>query len=265
MIAFSNCKINIGLNIVSKRADGYHNIDSLMYPIQYCDMVEVLHSSKFELINLGLKIDCSTEDNLCYKAYNLMAGKYKIDPVKIVLYKKIPFGTGLGAGSSNAAFTIKLIDNLFQLNLSNDDMKNIASELGSDCSFFIENKPSIVSGRGEILKNSDLNLDKYKIVVVLTKFNISTKAAYSAITPKEQEISIEEKIKKPIKEWKNILTNDFEEYAFSLYPQLADIKNKFYDEGAIYSQMSGSGTAIFAIFEERSREIKIDGVELITI
>lgn len=265
MLSFSNCKINIGLNIISKREDGYHNIDSLFYPIKLCDIVEVLHSTKFEIINLGLKIDCSETENLCYKAYSIMKKNYNIDPIKIILYKKVPFGSGLGAGSANAAYTIKLINEMKNLNISIEEMKNIASSIGSDCSFFIENKASIVSGKGDILQEINLNLNEYKIVIALPKIKINTKKAYLAVTPYKQEISLKEKFKKPINEWKNYISNDFESYAFSIFPELQKIKEKFYEKGAIYSQMSGSGSSIFAIFEEIPNNIYFSDAKIIII
>ncbi|MDR2835276.1 MAG: 4-(cytidine 5'-diphospho)-2-C-methyl-D-erythritol kinase [Bacteroidales bacterium] len=265
MIAFSNCKINIGLNILNKRGDNFHNIETIFYPIPFFDIIEILPSEKFELINEGIKIDCEIEKNLCYKAFKIIENKFDINPVKIILYKNIPFGTGLGAGSANATFTIKLLNEFFDLKISKNQMKNFASKIGADCPFFIENKPVFASGTGNILEEIFLCLDNYFIVIAIPEISVNTALAYKNSTPAIPQENLKNLIKLPILEWKNCIKNDFEKNVFAEFPILENIKNEMYENGAIYAQMSGSGSSVFGIFEKNPEKIKLKFCENLKI
>ena len=249
MLCFPNTKINIGLNVISKRPDGYHNIETIFYPIDFCDILEILPSKSFQLVNYGIQIDCAVEKNLCFKAYKILEQIYNIPPVKIILHKKIPFGTGLGAGSSNAASTLILLNKMNCLNLSEEKLIEYASLLGADCAFFIKNKPVAASGIGNVFNDIELCLKNKYIVVCIPSVSVNTANAYSKITPKEPVKSLSELVKMPVAEWKNHIKNDFEDTVFKEYPILQEIKSELYENGAVYAQMSGSGAAVFGIFE----------------
>ena len=253
MIAFPNCKINIGLNIINKRDDGFHNLESVFYPVSLCDILEITENKNNEptqIINTGLVVDCPMEKNLCFKAYQLLKKDFDLPEVTIHLHKIIPFGAGLGGGSSDAAFSITLLNSLFSLNLSNEKMREYAAILGSDCAFFIENKAAIATGRGEILKPIELNLLEYSIILVKPQINISTAEAFSGLKPETPNYSLQLSINQHITEWKNALQNDFEKHLFLKYPILSEIKSVLYQQGALYAAMSGSGSTIYGIFEK---------------
>jgi 4-diphosphocytidyl-2-C-methyl-D-erythritol kinase len=257
MICFPNIKINIGLDIISKRADGYHNIETVFFPVPYYDILEVLPSSGFEFINKGLKIDCPVEKNLCYKAYKLLSDEYKINPVKIILYKNISFGTGLGAGSSDAAFTLKIINDLYSLNLSDDRLLELASSIGADCAFFIKNRPLLATGTGNIFTEVELQLKNKILVLCIPQISVNTASAYKNCNPGIPEKKLSELIKLPVSQWKNNIKNDFETVVFKEFPVLNNIKQCLYDKGAEYVQMSGSGSAIFGIFSDLPENLEI--------
>lgn len=250
MISFPNCKINLGLNILSKRDDGYHEISTVMYPIEIQDILEVVKSDTFKFTSSGLNIPGESDSNLCVKAYDILVRDYKIDPVHIHLYKNIPMGAGLGGGSADGAFTLKLINELYELNIPNDQLKNYAAELGSDCAFFIENIPQYASGRGEELEPFNLTLNGKTIVLINDGTHISTQEAYGNVTPKIPENNVQDILSKPLSEWKNLLHNDFEQGVFKNHPQLATYIEKLYESGAEYAAMTGSGSTIFGIFNE---------------
>ncbi len=256
MISFPNIKINLGLNIVEKRTDGYHNIETVFYPVQFNDILEILKSDKFEFINTGIKIDCNIEQNLCYKAWQLMNKKYSIGPVKIILHKNVPVGTGLGAGSSNAAFTIKSLNELFDLNLSEDEQISIASVLGADCAFFIKNKPVFATEKGDKFSDINISLKNYYLLICLPKVSVKTAEAYKNCLPKKPEKNISEILKTEIHHWKNYLVNDFENTVFLKYPDLKQLKEDIYLNGSIFGLMSGSGSAIYGIFENEPKNLK---------
>lgn len=261
MVSFPNCKINLGLNILRKRPDGYHDLESVFYPISLSDILEITENQhKTELINTGLEIECPMDKNLCYKAYELLKKKFDLPHVRIHLHKIIPFGAGLGGGSSDAAYTIKLLNELFALNLSVAKMQKYAAMTGSDCAFFINNIPAIATGRGEILKKTDLNLSHYKILLIKPNIHISTAEAYSGIKPSMPEISIEEVIKKPLADWKFLLKNDFETHLFTKYSELAAIKETLYSSEAIYAAMSGSGSTVFGIYPKDFNTTKVKSI-----
>jgi len=250
MICFPNIKINIGLDIISRRDDGYHNIETVFIPVPYNDILEILPSDKFELINEGIQIDCPVEKNLCYKAYKILEEQYKIPPVKIILYKNVPFGTGLGSGSSDAAHTLILLNKIFKLDLADETLLQIASTLGADCAFFIKNKPVIASGVGNIFKEINIDFAGKHLLLCLPDVSVNTANAYKNCKPSIQEKSLAELLKLPLSEWKNNIKNDFENTVFTDFPVLRKIKDELYKKGAIYAQMSGSGSAIFGIFDQ---------------
>ena len=252
MICFPNCKINLGLSITEKRTDGFHNLETIMYPLNLSDVLEIIVASDnhFEFHSTGLPINGEQSNNLVVKAFQLLQSEYQLPPVKIHLHKIIPIGAGLGGGSSDAAFTIKTLNDLFNLELSISKMQSYARKLGSDCAFFIENKPVWATNKGDHFEQIQLNLNNYFLVVIQPNFHINTAEAYSWIKPKVKEKSIQEIIIGPIENWESNLKNDFEEEVFSRFPEIEEIKDQLYKFGAIYASMSGSGSAVFGIFKK---------------
>ncbi|AWV98085.1 4-(cytidine 5'-diphospho)-2-C-methyl-D-erythritol kinase [Arcticibacterium luteifluviistationis] len=251
MISFPNAKINIGLNILHKREDGFHNIESVFYPIAWQDALEACIASSFEFNSSGLDIPGDTKNNLIIKAYKLL--EEFIPPkekVKIHLHKVIPMGAGLGGGSADGAFALKLLNELFKLNLSEELLESMAGKLGSDCPFFIQNKPVFCYDRGIKFKEIDLDLSSYKICVVNPNIHISTAEAYGAITTSLPKNALMDAIKKPIAAWKGIITNDFEEPLAKKYPKIGAIKKQLYTLGACYASMTGSGSTVYGIFDK---------------
>ncbi len=253
MICFPNCKINLGLSVTNKRPDGFHNIETVLYPVQLFETLEIIKASdnKFSFQTSGLTIKGNIDNNLCLKAYKILAEDFDLPPVKIYLYKNIPIGAGLGGGSADAAFMIKLLNDLFQLFLSSDKIKYYARQLGSDCAFFIDNKAVFAFEKGDLFEQINLNLKNYFIAIVKPDIHINTSKAYSGIKPVKKEKSIKEIIELPVYEWKFNLFNDFEKSIFKTYPEIKNIKAKLYDSGAVYSAMSGSGSAVYGIFENQ--------------
>jgi 4-diphosphocytidyl-2-C-methyl-D-erythritol kinase len=251
MVTFPNVKINLGLNILSKREDGYHNLQSIFYPVDWCDILEIVKADSFRFEMSGLQIPGDSKDNLVVKAYELMKSRHSIAPVSIHLHKTIPTGAGLGAGSSNGAFALKMLNEIFDLNLDKTTLLRYASQLGSDCPFFIENIPCHVSGRGEILENTGLNLSDYWIKIVHPGLHISTKEAFSKIVPKIDAKSLKSITNNEGLDFKKHFINDFEESLSESYPQLQKIKQELLNEGAFYASMSGSGSAIYGLFKNK--------------
>lgn len=252
MITFPNAKINIGLDVLNKRPDGYHNIESLFYPIPLQDALEILPSNAgLEYTTSGIVLECESEDNLVVKAFRLMQDKYKLPNVKIHLHKHIPFGAGLGGGSADAAFTLKMLNAMFELNITEHELIAYAAVLGADCAFFIKNTPQIASGIGEVLMDSAINLKGKFLLLVKPDIEVPTANAYKFIQPSLPELSLKENLTFPINEWKKAVKNDFELSVFKQYPSLSDVKDKMYELGAIYAAMSGSGSSIFGIFDEK--------------
>lgn len=251
MIVFPNAKINIGLNIVEKRADGFHNIETVFYPIKLSDILEInISDTDFEFTNTGLIIEKGVaKNNLCFRAYNLLNQNHSIKPVRIHLHKIIPSGAGLGGGSSDASFTLNAINTLQKVNLDYEELINYAGKLGSDCPFFIKNRQVYATGTGNIFEETELNLSSTYLVIVHPKIHVNTAKAYTSCTPKKPDKSLKELIKTPIETWKNSIHNDFEESVFSLFPEIKRIKQELYNSGAIYASMSGSGSAVFGIFK----------------
>ncbi|MFC2118858.1 4-(cytidine 5'-diphospho)-2-C-methyl-D-erythritol kinase [Bacteroidota bacterium] len=258
MLLFPNTKINIGLNITEKRNDGFHNIESLLYPIGLSDILEVVEmsgspgNSGYKFNQTGYKLDIPTEKNLCVKAYNLLSGYYDLPAVSIHLHKIVPTGSGLGGGSSDAVYILKVLNEMFFLDIQESKMIEFSSMLGSDCPFFVKNQASFVKGRGEIISNSDLKLSGLFLTLVIPGIHIDTKFAYSIVKPKKPDKSIEEIIKYPLSRWKGLLKNDFEKEIFRVSPEIGFIKQELYNMGAIYASMTGSGSSVYGIFKKRT-------------
>lgn len=266
MIVFPCAKINLGLNIVGKREDGYHNLETVFYPIPLYDALEIKYmDEKFpsevacDLKVTGNAVDCDERNNLVVKAYDLLAANFKLPRVHAHLYKHIPSQAGLGGGSSDAAFMIRLLDERFRLNIGNPEMERYAAKLGADCAFFIEAEPAYAMGIGDELQPVDApqgNLNGYYLVLVKPNVAVSTKDAYSAITPKKPAKNCRDIVRQPIETWKDELVNDFEAPIFKMHPELEEIKNKLYEQGAVYASMSGSGSALYGIFKKKPEEIE---------
>ena len=248
MISFPNAKINIGLNVVSKRGDGYHNLETIFYPVQLSDALEFVTSEKIQLSNTGIKIGGSPEDNLVIKAYKILAADFSIPPVKFHIHKNIPFGGGLGGGSSDGAFALKMLNKYFNLKLSNVQLEGYASRLGADCPFFIQNLPVFATGTGNRFESIQLNLSDYQIVIVKPDFSVNTADAYQNIIPAKPKYCLKDLVKEPIESWGDLIINDFEKTVFSRFPQIENLKKLLYSLGAVYSSMSGSGSAVYGIF-----------------
>ena len=259
MISYPNAKINLGLNVVRKRQDGFHDIESVFYPIPWCDILEIVPeksgSGRVMFTSSGIDIPSSGYVNLCEHVYNLMHDDCDLPSVKIHLHKIIPIGAGLGGGSADAAFTAKLLNEMFDLRLPNDHLRAVVSQAGSDCPFFIENKPAYVTGRGEILEPFDLDLSGYWIVLVNPNIHIGTKEAYSRITPVEPVFSPRLYLLEDVSDWKNSVKNDFERSIFPNHPEIEKLKTQLYDFGAEYASMTGSGSTVFGLFENEPQQM----------
>lgn len=250
MVAFPPCKINIGLYVINKRDDGYHNLVSCFYPVPWTDVLEVIPSEKLSFSCSGSIIPGNENDNLCLKAYALLRKEFDLPAVKIHLHKIIPTGAGLGGGSSDAAYTLRMLNTIFKLNLSSEKLSYYASILGSDCSFFIYDKPRLATSRGEILSDMSLSLSGHHLIIVKPEVHVSTAEAYGGVTPQPANINLEEFLQnQSIRKWKGVVKNDFEDSVFKNHPVINDIKNRLYEKGALYASMSGSGSAVFGIFE----------------
>lgn len=266
MLIFSNCKINLGLRILRKRTDGYHDLETVFYPIPFNDVIEVIRTGEqVQFSSSGIPIDVEPAQNLCMKAYALLKGLYELPPFKLHLHKSIPSGAGLGGGSANAAFTLKLLNAKFNLGLNTTQLLDLALQLGSDCPFFIVNKPCLATGRGELFESIDLSrLKGYKLVLVNPGIHISTAWAFSRVRITGSSASIKDLVSQPLENWKHTLVNDFEEAVFSEYPVIAQLKNELYSRGAIYASMSGSGSTVFGIFESVG-ELNLPGMKVMEL
>ena len=260
MIAFPNIKINLGLSITEKRPDGYHNLETVFYPVALEDALEIRPlpkaslpeaDKKITLHQYGMEIAGNPEDNLVTKAYSLLDKEFHLPPVEIHLYKHIPSGAGLGGGSSDAAFMMKLLNEQFHLNLSEEQLEIYAATLGADCAFFIKNKPVYAEGIGNIFSPIELSLKGYQIMIVKPDVFVSTREAFANIHPHHPEYPVKEVIRRPITEWKDILINDFESSVFPQHPVIGEIKEELYNQGALYASMSGSGS-VFGLFAPES-------------
>lgn len=254
MITFPNAKINLGLNIVEKRPDGYHNLETIFYPINLQDALEVTrrenNDKEYTLHISGSSLEGEPEDNLVVKAYKLLKKDYPgLLPVDIHMYKHIPAGAGLGGGSSDAACMIKLLNDKFSLGLSTERMEEYAVKLGADCSFFIRNKPVFATGIGNLFEPVELSLKGYHIILIKPDIFVSTRDAFAEIKPVRPAVSLKEIVKQPMEAWKNSMKNDFEDSVFKKFPEIAAIKDELYDLGAVYAAMSGSGSSVYGIFK----------------
>lgn len=266
MLTFPCAKINLGLNITSKREDGYHNLETIFYPVPLTDALEVklMHDDfpsdePCDLKITGNAVDCDEKNNLVIKAYTLLAQDFKLPRVHTHLVKRIPMQAGLGGGSADGAFMIRLLDERFRLNMGFAEMERYASRLGSDCAFFITTEPSFGTGRGEVLEPVNIaehNLQGYYIAIVKPAIAVSTREAFKQIICRQPEHCCRDIVRQPVETWKTVLTNDFEEPAFKQHPELADIKQQLYDLGAVYAQMSGSGSAFFGLFRTDPQQLK---------
>ena len=253
MITFPNAKINIGLNVVEKRPDGYHNLETVFYPIPLEDALEINPPTKdaqsactFTLT--GINIEGNSEDNLVMKAYRLLGAHYPLPPVQIHLHKHIPTGAGLGGGSSDAAYMLKLLNECFGLNIPTDKLEEYAARLGADCAFFVRNQPVYAEGIGNVFTPIKLSLKGYGLIVIKPGVFVSTRDAFAPIKPHRPAQNLQDLVKRPINEWKENIINDFEASVFPKFPIIGTLKEKLYQSGAIYAAMSGSGSSVYGLF-----------------
>ncbi|MGC4235658.1 MAG: 4-(cytidine 5'-diphospho)-2-C-methyl-D-erythritol kinase [Niabella sp.] len=253
MIVFSNCKINIGLYITQKRTDGYHNLETVFLPLPLFDVIELMEADTTTISVLGQPVPGNSEDNIILKAWWLLKKDFPALPaIHFYLLKNVPVGAGLGAGSANGTYTLAALNNKFHLNLSADQLISYALQLGSDCPFFIKNKPSFASGRGELFEEVSPDLSGYKIVLVNPGIHISTPLAFSQVQPKLAPVNLKEAVSWPVKEWKNLIKNDFEAAVIKLHPEIGTIKQSLYDMGADFALMSGSGSTVYGFFKKET-------------
>lgn len=257
MVNFPNGKINLGLNIISKRTDGFHNLETIFYPIPYRDVLEIIRAPATATNDLfqttGLPILGNTEDNLCLKAVRILRKDFPLLPyLQLHLHKIIPMQAGLGGGSADGAFTLSLINKQFQLGLSAEKLEHYALELGSDCPFFIHNTPAYASGRGEILQPIDFQLSGYQLILVHPTLAISTKEAFKGIIPGAPPMNLFQAIRLPVESWPSYIHNDFERSVLQLYPELAQIKTALYAHGAVYASLTGTGSTVYGLFNNKA-------------
>lgn len=259
MITFPNSKINLGLNVVEKRPDGYHNLETVFYPVNLQDALEITTAKdsekEYTLHITGTPVECPPEDNLVVKAYLLLKKDFELPNVNIYMFKHIPSGAGLGGGSSDAAFMIKALNLKYHLNLTTGQMENYASSLGADCAFFIQDKPVFATGIGNLMEPVSLSLKGYYILLVKPDIHVSTREAYETIRPHCPDLSLKELIKRPVDTWKSSMVNDFEESVFARHPGIRELKEKIYGLGAVYASMTGSGSAVYGLFEKQIPEL----------
>ena len=267
MILYANCKINLGLDILRRREDGFHDLETVMIPVpEVCDIVEVEMvegASTFE--QKGLVVDCDVEQNLCVKALRLMQRLYGVGEARICLDKRVPFGAGLGGGSSDATAVILALNELYNLNLSEERLVEIAAMIGSDTAFFVRNTPQLCAGRGEKMEPIELPLQGKYLAIAKPEEGVSTKEAYAGVKPALPEVRLTEALQCPIREWQGVVKNDFEPHIFDAHPAIAELKNAMLKAGAIYASMSGSGSAVFGIFDNKPQlDIKTNNYLIIT-
>lgn len=251
MLQFPNAKINLGLDILRRRPDGYHDIETVMWPIGWCDVLEIVPSKSMNttLTVTGRPVACPPEKNLVMKAYHALADRVGgLPPVDIYLRKIIPDGAGLGGGSSDASFTLRMLNEIFSLGLEDEELATVAATLGADCPFFIYNRPMLATGTGTDLSPVDVDLGGLRTVIVKPPVSVPTAAAYSAVTPAVPSRPLIERLASPVAEWQGSVVNDFEPSVFPAYPAVADVKRKLMEAGAVYVSMSGSGSAVYALF-----------------
>ena len=276
MINFPIAKINLGLNVVSKRDDGYHNLETVFYPVPIKDALEVFPMEdgfpsdvRCDLKVTNLFIDGDEQKNLVVKAYNMIAQDYELPRVHVHLYKHIPTQAGMGGGSSNCAYMIRLLNEMFSLGMSDEKMIGYAARLGADCAFFIKAQPAYAEGIGEKLQPISIDLSGCKMLVVRPNIPVSTKEAFSLITPQVPKKNCLDIVRQPIETWKDELVNDFERSVFAIHPEIGRLKEMMYEQGAVYAAMSGSGSSVFGLFsdtpDEKSFVVCMDELSIFTI
>jgi 4-diphosphocytidyl-2-C-methyl-D-erythritol kinase len=248
MILFPNAKLNIGLNVVSQRPDGFRNLESCFYPVQWCDALEILPADATQFNLSGIPVPGDAQTNLCLKAYELLRADYNLAPVVMHLHKNIPIGAGLGGGSADAAFALRLLNELFGLNLTTAQLQEYARGLGSDCAFFIWNQPVFATGRGDVFQDISLDLTGYGCTVVYPDLHITTAEAFGQLVPQAPAQPLLDTLQQDISTWKDTVKNDFEKALFPRYPVLGELKAELYRQGALYASMTGSGSAVFGLF-----------------
>jgi 4-diphosphocytidyl-2-C-methyl-D-erythritol kinase len=255
MLQFPNAKINIGLSVLRKRPDGYHDLETVFVPVAWCDALEFIPAETTSLHTHGIQVTGNPESNLVWKAYALMRTRFpSLPPLEIHLEKIIPHGAGLGGGSADAAFMLNGLNTHFALGLQQNELIELALQLGSDCPFFIYNRPCLAYGRGEQLKPINLNLASWRVVLIKPNFSMSTALAFQGITPKEPAHSLAERIAQPIAQWRNNIVNDFEAPLIQHYPHIALIRDSLYQAGCTYASLSGSGSTVFGLFEAHQEQ-----------
>ena len=252
MVTFPPCKVNLGLHILRRREDGYHDIDTCFYPVPFTDILEIIQASYLHFSSSGLLIPGNSKDNLCLKAYSLLKDDYDLPAVHIHLHKIIPTGAGLGGGSSDAAYTLKMLNALFKLDLPTERLSAYAALLGSDCTFFLHEQPMIGSGRGELLTPVQVELQGKYLILLNPGLHVSTADAYAGTSPTVPQRTIRDIVSTPVGRWKDALKNDFEVSVFTRFPLIGELKQELYDLGAIYASMSGSGSSVFGIFDHEA-------------
>ncbi|RQP17811.1 4-(cytidine 5'-diphospho)-2-C-methyl-D-erythritol kinase [Parapedobacter defluvii] len=258
MVAFANAKINIGLQVLSRREDGYHNLETIFYPVNIYDVLEVVEAPDTRFIPSGIPIPGGGQDNLCLRAYRLLSESHDLPPVHIYLHKTIPIGAGLGGGSADAAFLLKLLNTMFALGLSESQLTGYARQLGADCPFFIRNTPVLATGIGDVFEAVRVDLSEYHLVLVTPRVHVSTAAAYRGVTPDPKGRQLKTAITHPVATWRDTIVNDFETGIFALHPEIAAVKRKLYENGAVFASMSGSGSSVYGLF---SKPVKIVDME----
>lgn len=252
MIVFPNAKVNLGLNVIRRRPDGYHDIETVFYPIPVCDALEVVPARETTFRQTGIPVNVPAERNLVMQALAKMQAHYEIPPLSIHLMKAIPFGAGIGGGSADAAFMLRLLRDVAKLQVGNAELERYAAELGADCAFFIRNTPMFATGIGNQMRPVKVSLDGYHLCLVKPDVAVSTAEAYADTQPSEPAKSLSELILRPVEEWKDSIVNDFEKSVFPKYPEIAEIKERLYAAGAVYASMSGSGSSVYGIFKEKT-------------
>lgn len=260
----ANCKLNLGLDVLCRREDGYHELETVMYPVRgLYDIIDIepCEGDTPRFGNVGIAVDCPAENNICIKAWQLLRERYGIGAVRITLDKRTPFGAGLGGGSADGTAVIAALNEIFELGLSEETLIELAAELGSDTPFFVRNTPQLCTGRGEIMESIDISLRGLWLVLIKPDESVSTREAYSGIKPFVPEVPLRERIARSVSEWQSVLKNDFEPHIFASHPQIKAVKEWLMSQGAIYASMSGSGSAVFGIFDHEMKNTPpFDGV-----
>lgn len=259
MLVFPNAKINLGLYVTRKREDGFHDIETVFYPIPLTDVLEFIPSKtgRSSISVHGIALDSEPKDNLVFKAYTLLKKKFQLPPIHISLLKQIPVGAGLGGGSADGAFMLTALNQFFELGISVPELESYALQLGSDCPFFIENTPKLARGRGELFEKTDFDCNALTLVLVNPGIHISTKMAYKGVKPANPAYPLKETIEGSLINWKDQLKNDFEPHVFKAHPEINNIKQYLYEQGAVYASMSGSGSSVFGIFDDMPRHLNL--------